>query len=321
MTGVQTCALPISGTITSTAGRVLVNQRGRVHTINLTNGGNYTGVPSINFAGGGGAGVSAVPVFNGTPSGTNPLPIAKVVITNTGSGYTSQPTVSFTGGGGATATALIGTTHELGGDGNGVFGNLEVNELHPGTLATEVTFLTAKQTVTGTMTLTHGIFDLKTHNLDVGTLHNNNVEYYSTSRMFRTDGNHGDGGLTRVINVDGTYLFPIGTRSADNSTFRYGWANPTFSNVTSGGKVQINGVPRKLATLSDEGNPNDRRYLRYYWRIRHSGFSILPDVHNRFLGYSGDLFSAQAAANWNQFVTGKVINNMRYPTAAQADNF
>lgn len=310
-----------SGTITSTTGRVLITQRGRVHTINLTNGGSYTSVPTVNFAGGGGAGVSAVAVFNGTPSAGNPLPIARVVITNTGSGYTTAPTVSFTGGGGATATAIVGTTHELGGNGNGVFGNLEVNELHPGTLATEVTFLSAKQTVTGTMTLANGIIDLKTHNLDVGTLHNNTVAFYSTSRMFRTEGNHGDGGLTRVINVDGTYLFPIGTRSADNSTFRYGWANPTFSNVTSPGKVQINGVPRKLATLSDEGNPNDRRYLRYYWRIRHSEFSTLPNVHNRFLGYSGDLFSAQGAANWNQFVTGKVIDNMRYPTAAQADNF
>jgi hypothetical protein len=298
-----------SGIITNTSGKVLISERGRVHTINITDGGSYTSVPNVTVAGA----ATAVAVFNGTPSAGNPLPINKIVITNTGSGYTTAPAVSFDPIS-AAATAQIATTHELSGNGTGIFGNLEINEPHPAPVSTEVTYLTANQTVTGTMTLTNGVFDLKTHNLDLeGTLSSNSVGDYSTTKMFRTDGNHGDGGLTRTISADGTYLFPLGTINNDNNAYRYAWANPTFSNVSGPGKVQINGVPRKLATLSDEGNPNDRRYLRYYWRINHSGFAVLPSVHNRFIGYSNDLYSAQGQANWNNFIVGKVINNVRYP--------
>jgi hypothetical protein len=203
----------------------------------------------------------------------------------------------------------VSTTHELSGNGNGEFGNLEIDEVHPGDLTAEITFLSAKQTVTGTLILTNGILDLGIHNLDIeGDLFSNDINYYSTNRMFRTAGNHGDGGLTRTISADGTYLFPIGTANHNNSVYRYAWANPDFSSVTSPGKVQINGVPRKLATLSDEAGPNDRRYLLYYWRVNYTGFSEIPLIRNRFIGYLNDVFGQ---TNWAQIVTGKIVNNVR----------
>ncbi|TVQ82409.1 MAG: T9SS C-terminal target domain-containing protein [Bacteroidetes bacterium] len=297
-----------SGTITTTGGKVLINDRGIVNDIQLTNHGSYTSVPVVTIDAPGGSGVqaTAVAIFNGTPSGSNPLPISHIVITNTGTGYSDIPEVNITGD--ATATAEISTTHKLSGNGNGVFGNLEIDEVHPSDLSAEITYLAANQTVTGTMTLTNGIFDLKTHNLDVeGTLSSNAIAYYSTSRMFRTNGNHGDGGLTRTISTNGTYLFPLGTINNANNAYRYAWANPEFSNVTGPGKVQINGVPRKLGTLSDEANPNDRRFLLYYWRVRDSNFNDLPDVFNQFIGYIGDL----SEGNWDQIVPGKVVNNIR----------
>jgi hypothetical protein len=295
-----------SGVITTTTGKILITQRGRVTSVALSDGGSYTSAPTISFSSGT---ATAVAIFNGTPSAGNPLPISEIIVTNSGFGYTSAPTVNISGGGGAVATATIGSTHELGGDGSGIFGNLEIDEIHPGTLSTQITYLSAKQTVTGIMTLTNGIFDLRTHNLDVeGSLSNNTIGYYSNTRMFRTAGNHGDGGLTLSISTDGTYLFPIGTINHDNSVYRYAWANPTFSNVTSEGKVQINGVPRKLATLSDDVTPPERRYLLYYWRVRHSDFSVLPNVTNLFIGYKDDIFGQ---TNWANIFPGKVINNVR----------
>ncbi len=305
-----------SGTIASSSGKVLLTDRGRVYAIELTNEGSYASVPDVTIdAPGDGTQATAVAVFNGTPSAENPLPISKIIITDTGSGYTTAPNVTFSNSNpseDATAHAITGTGHELGGDGDGIIENLEIDEVHPSELSEEITFLTAKQTVTGTMTLTRGIFDLRTHNLDVeGTLHDNTIEYYSNSRMFRTTGNHGDGGLTRTISTDDTYLFPIGTKNNAGDAYRYAWANPSFSNVTDAGKVQINGVPRKLATLSDDSDVNNRKYLLYYWRIRDKDFTDIPDVQNQFLGYIEDVSGQN---NWSNIVPGKVVENVRTQT-------
>jgi hypothetical protein len=94
-----------SGTITTTSGKVLITDRGIVNTIQLTNHGSYTSVPvvTIDAPGGSGEQATAVAVFNGTPSGSNPLPISHIVITNTGSGYGNIPNVTIEGD--ATATA------------------------------------------------------------------------------------------------------------------------------------------------------------------------------------------------------------------------
>jgi len=298
-----------SGTIINTTGKILVTQRGILTTINVTNGGSYTSVPTVTVsAPPTGTTATAVAIFNGTPAAGAPLAISQIIITNTGSGYTGNPTISISGGGGATTSRAISTTHEIGGNGSGKFGNLEINETHPNT--SQITYLSAKQTVTGTLTLTNGIIDLRTFNLDLeGNLANNTLSYYSNTRMLRTSGNHSDGGLTRTISADGTYIYPLGTVNFQNTTiFRYAYAEQVFSNVTSQGKVQINGVPQKLPTLTDEGAVNDRRYLQYYWRIRHSGFSALPDVRNRFIGYKDDI---KNQTNWANILPGKVVGNNR----------
>ncbi len=311
--------LVVRGNITNSGtiggdGKIRISERGRVTQINVTNGGSFTAVPTITLAAPpvGGTQATAIPVFDGIPAAGNALPLVGIIVTNTGSGYIAAPAVTITPASGATAASVLLQVHEIGGDGNGRFSNLEVNEPHPAALATQVTYLLANQTVTGTMTLANGIFDLKTFNLDVeGTLHDNTVAFYSNNRMFRTDGNHGDGGLTRTITANGTYLFPIGTKNFDNSVFRYAWANPIFLNVTSTGKVQINGVPRKLATLSDDVAVNDRKYLLYYWRVKHSNFATQPNVRNNFLAYKDDLFGQN---NWANIVPGKVVGNIRTAT-------
>ena len=304
-----------SGTITNTTGNVILTERGIVSAISVGFSTPFSDIPTITIADPPpsvppGITATAVPLFNGTPTVADPLPLIGILVTNSGSGYTTPPSVSIVGGGGmATTNVTTNTQHAIGGDGNGVFGNLVVDEEHPADLSQEVTYLTAKQAVTGTMTLANGIFDLKTHNLDVeGTLHNNTIAYYSNQRMFRTDGNHGDGGLTRTISADGTYLFPIGTINNDQNAYRYAWANPEFSNISTTGKVQINGVPRKLGTLSDDVAVNDRKYLLYYWRVRDKEFATLPDVRNQFLGYKDDVFGQ---SNWANIVPGKVVNNIR----------
>ncbi|MFN3556578.1 MAG: T9SS type A sorting domain-containing protein [Bacteroidales bacterium] len=306
-----------SGTIehegAANTGQVRVTQRGTVRQINLNNAGSHTSIPNITLAAppAGGTQATAVAVFNGIPAAGNALPLAGILITNPGSGYTTPPSVTISSGGGS-ATAVLSTSHEIGGNGQGTFANLLIDEPHPTPVSTKVTLLSANQRITKTMTLANGILDLETYNLDVeGTLSThgqaNEETLYSETRMFRMAGNHGDGGLTRRITGNGTYLFPIGTFKASANANRYAWAKPTFSNVTSPGKVQINAVPRKLATM---GEANPQRYLTYYWRIRHADFSAIPNVHNYFRSYESDFFNVN---NWGQIVVGKVIGNSRSP--------
>lgn len=296
-----------SGTITSTTGKILITQRGRVHTVNLTNGGSYTAVPTVTFSAGT---ATAIAIFNGTPSAGNPLPISKIVITNTGSGYTATPTVNITGGGGAVATAVIGTTHELGGNGNGVFGNLEVDEVHPSEAAgkVEVTYLTAKQTVSGTFTLTNGILDLRTNNLTIlGSLSTEDRANYSVTKMIRSGGVHSDGGLTRRISDNIPYLYPFGVYTSTGNGNRYTPAVQTFSSVIDEGLVTINPVDYELPTLA----PSAQSALRYYWRVRANDFDNTPLVFNDFYFYNIPNTYIGGVTPPAAWVIGKIVNLIR----------
>lgn len=311
-----------SGTIeltdpTTDIGNVQLSNRGIVTSINVSNGGNYTSAPTITIdAPTSGTTATAVPVFDGVPSSGNTLPITGIIITNSGSGYTSVPSVTISGSGGASATATINTQHTIGGNGSGVFGNLEVNEPHPATVSQKITYLTANQTVSNVFTLTSGILDLDTYNLDIYTLSTHGIAneetLYSETHLIRTSGNNSDGGLTRTIFADGTYLYPLGTYNSSASANRYGWAKPTISNYSDDGKIQINGVPQRLPTL---GTDTPESYLQYYWRIRNNNFSTLPNIQHIFHSYVADYYIG--AGNINQLRTGKVIDNVRYP--AQTD--
>jgi len=296
-----------SGTITSTTGKVLITQRGRVHTVNLTNGGSYESVPTVSFSGGT---ATAIAIFNGTPAAGNALPISKIVITNTGSGYIAAPTVSISGGGGATATALIGTTHELGGNGNGVFGNLEIDEVHPSEAAgkVDVTYLTAKQTVSGTFTLTNGILDLITNNLTIlGSLSTEDRANYSVTKMIRSGGVHSDGGLTRRISDNIPYLYPFGVYTSTGNGNRYTPAVQTFSSVIDEGLVTINPVDYELPTLA----PSAQSALRYYWRVRANDFDNTPLVFNDFYFYNIPNTYIGGVTPPAAWVIGKIVNLIR----------
>jgi hypothetical protein len=300
-----------SGTHTGT-GKIQIAQRGRVHTINVTNGGNYTAVPTITIANPpvGGTTATAVPIFNGTPSVGTPLPIVKIAITNSGNGYIAVPAVSFSGGT-AAATAVISTTHELGGNGNGVFGNLELNETTSTAQAgNEYSFLTANLTVSNQLSITEGILDLRINKIRLnGTLGSEVYTDYGNTRMLRTAGNHSDGGVERYVNANQLYLFPFGTKAPGGyagNVNRYTPLRATFTNVTDDGYVQVNPVGSELGTLNP-GDTNEKA-LQYYWRMRNSEFSSIPTVNNMFNYDERDVRTPPAEASYR---IGKVIGVVR----------
>jgi hypothetical protein len=96
------------GTVTnSTAEGVAVLSGGTVASVTVTNGGYYSGTPTVTFSGGGGTGAA------GTANMTNGA-VTSVTITTPGSGYTGAPAVLF-----SEAQTFIGTLTESANGGGG----------------------------------------------------------------------------------------------------------------------------------------------------------------------------------------------------------
>lgn len=310
-----------SGTIeladaSSNTGKVQITDRGIVTGATITAGGSYSSIPSITIsAPASGETATAVAIFSDIPGTNNKLPLIGIAITNSGSGYTTAPTITIGESGGGAATAVISTQHEIGGDGNGTFANLEVDEVHPSETGSkqEVTYLTAKQTVSNVFTLTNGILDIGTYNFDVYKLStygtNNEENSYSATKLIRTASNYSDGGLTLSIFENGTYFFPLGTYNTTSKANRYAWAKPVISNFSDVGKLQINGVNEKLATMN-WGGITEPRYLQYYWRVRYSGLTNDTKIKHQFIGYKADRLPT-TIATWFGITPGKVVNNVR----------
>jgi hypothetical protein len=194
------------------------------------------------------------------------------------------------------AEALV--NRAIGGNSNGVWGNMELNE-STGMLST----LTANQLVKGTFTATAGVFDLSTYSLTLdGTMLPASLSSYSASTMFVTSGNSSDGGLVRKVTADGDWVFPVGTSSG---TLRYTPVVASISGYSADGYLQINPVAKELPLLY-QGSTEPA--LQYYWRVRHSNFSAVPNVAYLF-GYSPlDVVPADIDS---VYVPGKVVGSIR----------
>ena len=191
----------------------------------------------------------------------------------------------------------------VGGSGLGVWGNLEVNEA-----GGIISSLTANQSVLGTFTLTAGIMDLSKYSLTLeGALMPNTLASYSDTRMFRTDGNPSDGGLIRKITANGSWIYPIGT---DNGFARLTSTDVTVTGYVSSGYLQINPVAAVLPLLNQLST---EPALNYYWRVRQTGFSVLPQVSYLFKYNDADL---QSIGDDAVYVPGKVVGATRSKLAS-----
>ncbi|TVQ16946.1 MAG: T9SS C-terminal target domain-containing protein [Bacteroidetes bacterium] len=147
------------------------------------------------------------------------------------------------------------------------FGNLELNNNRGADLESHIAVVDFH--------LTTGIMNLGVYNLRIAGVLYPEAEF-DQDRMFQTEGNASDGGLSLRISENNNYLFPIGTNSKD--FVRYTPLVATFKDVTSAGFVTLSVAARSLASL-DALDKNDA--LRYYWYIRHSGFGEeLPTIES-----------------------------------------
>ncbi|MFT3740034.1 MAG: hypothetical protein QM786_14875 [Breznakibacter sp.] len=147
----------------------------------------------------------------------------------------------------------------IGGDGNGIFQNVEMNNTNA---ATAPISLLANMTINGVLTFANDKrLDIASYNLKIGA--NAAFAGTGTNRFVKTSGQSGDGGITKTFAAVGAFTYPVGV---DN----YTPATITLNNVpTSYGNVTILPVNAEHPNTTTKG-----RSLTYYWRVKSTGLVL-----------------------------------------------
>ncbi len=144
-------------------------------------------------------------------------------------------------------------------DGNGIFGNLELNNTNA---AAAPVSLLANCTINGSLTFSQNkILNINTFNLRLNSgavLVNDGPQRY-----IRSAGNAGDGGLTRVYSSPADFTFPIGVVNYTPATLGLSGAPTTYGSITV---IPVNFAHPNVTTAG--------RSLTYFWRTKSSGFVL-----------------------------------------------
>ncbi|MFO7658808.1 MAG: hypothetical protein R6W78_17240, partial [Bacteroidales bacterium] len=185
-------------------------------------------------------------------------------ITNSGI-HTSQA--------GGSITLNSGVAQTIGGNGNGIFGNLIINKT--GNTAS----LAANISLTGNLRLgTNGLLNAGIHKVSLGTGSNiydaatGTGTTFSGTKMIRTAGNMSDGGVTKEYNSTTAFVFPVGTGSD------YTPASIQFTSAPGlWGSLNVKPVAQFSPFVTSANS------LDYYWKVTQTGFSSIAAnsvIHN-----------------------------------------
>jgi gliding motility-associated-like protein len=144
-------------------------------------------------------------------------------------------------------------------DGNGTFGNIDLFNTNG---ATAPVSLLAGITINGTLNFANDkLFNINTQNVTLNSAAS--LQNVSGTRYFKSAGNAGDGGLTKVFSSSSSFIYPLGV------------ANFTPAALT------INGTPSSYGSITvipvNYEHPNvttTGRSLTYFWRTKSSGFDL-----------------------------------------------
>ncbi len=183
------------------------------------------------------------------------------------------------------------------GDGSGLFQNLEINNTDA---SVAPVYLGSNITINGTLTFSQDkLFDIGTHNLNFGP--DATVVNADVNRFIRTEGNAGDGGVTKEYSATSTgFTFPVGAPSDGHANAEYTPATLTFgTQPTVYGSITV--VP---VGYEHPATTNKNRSLTYFWRIKSKGFTLGAGTVNHSYTYST-----------NDVVTGADIAEVGYVSA------
>lgn len=181
-----------------------------------------------------------------------------------------------------------GSLQTIGGSGNGLFGNLNLNNASGASL-------TANQSIAGNLRLATGILNIGTFNLSLGTACNvydaltGTTANFTGTKMIRVAGNQSDGGVTKAYSTTTSFLFPIGTASDYTpATLQFTIAPTTWGSVTVRPVAQI----QPFATSTNA--------LDYYWKVTSDGFTGVQagSVSHSYKYVDADLVGHGTEANY-----------------------
>ena len=191
-------------------------------------------------------------------------------------------------------------------DGNGFFSNVDLNNTNA---AAAPVSLVANMTVNGILNLvSNKIFNISTNNLTITGTGSITSGGYSNTRYVHTNGQAGDGGITKIYTSTVPFLFPLGSFSTNRvATYGYTPATVGFSSApTTYGSLTV--VPVGYEHPSTTVNNNS---LTYFWSLSSTGFTgIVPgsvthtfvysptDVNGAIGNYVPSLYN-RTAFNWN----------------------
>jgi hypothetical protein len=154
---------------------------------------------------------------------------------------------------------LNGTsTQTIGGDGKGVFENLNLNNTNS---ASAPISLIANTSVNGALTFLQAkhLF-VDTFNLTLGE--DASIVGAGEDRYIQMAGNAGDGGLSMAYSTNSAKTFPVGVENYTPATFGFSSSPSAYGTITV---VPVNYEHPTVTT--------NNQSLSYFWRVKSSGFS------------------------------------------------
>jgi len=169
--------------------------------------------------------------------------------------------------------ALNGTTAQtIDGNGSGIFNNLDLNNTNAA--AAPITLL-ANISITGVLRLvSNKIFVIGSNNLNLSaTASLTSTPAFSSTCFIHTNGQLGDGGITKTFSSNSAFTFPVGAYSTMRpATYGYTPAAIGFSSSPSAyGSITV--VP---VGYEHPGTTTNGQSLTYFWHVKSSGFTGIP---------------------------------------------
>lgn len=213
---------------------------------------------------------------------------------------TGTGTLEFSGGSG---------TYAVSGDGNGVFGNVTLNDA-----ANDVSF-SADQAITGTLDFAQDqLLDINTSKLRMEGA-SASITNYGAARFVQTDGNASDGGIEWYISGTGTITFPIGTDANNQDVTdgsRYTPAAITIATFTDDGYIQVSVADDEIPSADPPGGG----ILSYYWRVNHSEFGTVPTISSYVFTHDEVDLDGSGTGSWR---CGKGLAETPFTRSTQND--
>ncbi|MEJ7660085.1 MAG: hypothetical protein WKG07_10940 [Hymenobacter sp.] len=186
---------------------------------------------------------------------------------------------SHSSGGGSGSIVVNGAGGQtIGGDGTGVFGNLEISSTAAtGTVAAT---LTANMSVASTLTMSsNNILAIGANRLSLTNVTSDALvlgpgNNFSTSCFIQTAGNQSDLGLQKTYGKGDKFTFPVGTGVGTLARYAPAIIELRLASSAPLDKFgQISVSPTKTRNPFVTGTTNS---LAYYWKVRSVGFGPIP---------------------------------------------